>query len=69
MFHLYSIILKSTQVEPSKRGRASCGVQLGEKDMTEKRKRARRLRAGTSISPLFRPLWAVTEVGHPISSS
>lgn len=69
MFHCYSIILKSTQVEPRKRGRASCGVQLREKDMTEKRKRARRYQAGPSISPFFRPLWAVTEVGHPINSS
>ena len=69
MFHWYSTISNSTPGESSKRGRASRGVQLGEKDMTEKRKRARSHQAVPVLGPFFRPLWAVTEVEHPSSCS
>lgn len=62
MFHFYSFILKSTQVESRKRGRASCAVQLGEKDMIGKR--ARRHQARPGLGEFSRP-----EVEHPIDFS
>lgn len=58
-----------TQVEPSKRGRASYGAQLGQKDMTGKRKRARRHQVGPGLGDFSRPLGAGTEVEHSINFS
>lgn len=54
-------------MEQSKRGRASYGVQLGEKELIRARKRARRHQAGPDLGDFSRPLGAGTEVEHSIN--